>query len=42
MMRRHGILPAPAYRLGWSRLSCIACIFGSPNQWAELAKVPSA
>ena len=25
MLRRHGIVPAPAYRLGWSRLSCIAC-----------------
>ena len=36
MMRRHGIVPAPAYRLGWSRLSCIACIFGSPNQWASM------
>ena len=36
MMRRHGIVPAPAYRLGWSRLSCIACIFGSPHQWASM------
>ena len=36
LMRRHGIVPAPAYRLGWSRLSCIACIFGSPNQWASM------
>ena len=36
MMRRHGVVPAPAYRLGWSRLSCIACIFGSPNQWASM------
>ncbi len=24
ILRRHGIVPAPAYRLGWSRLSCIA------------------
>ena len=36
MLRRHGIVPAPAYRLGWSRLSCIACIFGNPDQWASL------
>ena len=36
MLRRHGIVPAPAYRLGWSRLSCIDCIFGSPNQWASM------
>lgn len=35
-LRRHGIVPAPAYRLGWSRLSCLGCIFGSPNQWASL------
>jgi 3'-phosphoadenosine 5'-phosphosulfate sulfotransferase (PAPS reductase)/FAD synthetase len=35
LMRRHGIVPAPAYRLGWSRLSCLsclACIFGGPDQ----------
>ena len=35
-LRRHGIVPAPAYRLGWSRLSCLACIFGSPDQWASI------
>jgi len=26
----------PAYSLGWSRLSCRCCIFGSPNQWATI------
>ena len=36
MIRRHGIVPAPAYRLGRSRLSCIACIFGGTNQWASM------
>lgn len=25
----------PAYYLGWGRLSCQRCIFGSPNQWAS-------
>lgn len=30
------IRPHPAYCLGWSRLSCRACIFGSANQWATL------
>lgn len=25
----------PAYYLGWGRLSCQFCIFGSPNQWAS-------
>jgi 3'-phosphoadenosine 5'-phosphosulfate sulfotransferase (PAPS reductase)/FAD synthetase len=31
-----GIRPHPAYVLGWGRLSCRACIFGSPDQWATL------
>ncbi|WCT75777.1 phosphoadenosine phosphosulfate reductase family protein (plasmid) [Sphingomonas naphthae] len=26
----------PAYRLGWRRLSCRCCIFGTPDQWATL------
>jgi 3'-phosphoadenosine 5'-phosphosulfate sulfotransferase (PAPS reductase)/FAD synthetase len=33
------INPHPAYRLGWGRLSCRACIFGSHDQWASLAKI---
>ena len=36
MLRRHGIVSASAYRLGRSRLSCIACIFGNPDQWASM------
>jgi len=35
---RHRINPHPAYRLGWGRVSCMKCIFGSANQWAS-AKV---
>lgn len=31
-----GIRPHPAYSLGWSRLSCRCCIFGSPAQWATI------
>lgn len=38
-MQRHGIVPAPAYRLGWSRLSCLGCIFGGPDQWASLRAI---
>lgn len=38
-MEAFKVLPHPAYRLGWGRLSCIACIFGSRNQWASLAKI---
>ncbi len=33
-MQRHGIVPHPSYQLGYSRLSCRNCIFGSPAQWA--------
>ena len=39
LLQRHGIVPAPAYRLGWSRLSCIACIFGGADQWATLRSI---
>jgi hypothetical protein len=35
-MQRRGIVPAPAYRLGWSRFSCLTCIFGSADQWATI------
>lgn len=36
---RYRVNPAPAYRLGWGRLSCMTCIFGSPNQWASVGKI---
>lgn len=39
IIERHHILPHPAYRLGWGRLSCMTCIFGSPNQWATIRAV---
>ena len=35
-LRRHGVRPHPAYELGWSRLSCMSCIFGSASQWATI------
>lgn len=35
-IRAAALRPHPAYGLGWSRLSCRACIFGSPAQWATL------
>lgn len=38
-----GIRPHPAYALGWGRLSCRTCIFGSPDQWATTRLIfPSA
>jgi 3'-phosphoadenosine 5'-phosphosulfate sulfotransferase (PAPS reductase)/FAD synthetase len=39
IIARHRITPHPAYRLGWGRVSCAACIFGSPNQWASLRQI---
>lgn len=29
----------PAYRLGWGRLSCMSCIFGSSVQWATIRAI---
>jgi len=39
IIRRYAIIPHPAYRLGWSRLSCMTCIFGSVDQWATIRAV---
>jgi 3'-phosphoadenosine 5'-phosphosulfate sulfotransferase (PAPS reductase)/FAD synthetase len=39
IIQRHNINPHPAYRLGWGRLSCMCCIFGSANQWASVKAV---
>ena len=39
IVRRHRINPHPAYRLGWGRLSCRACIFGQADQWASLKAI---
>lgn len=39
IMKRHNIVPHPAYRLGWGRLSCMSCIFGSSSQWASVNKI---
>lgn len=36
IIERHRVHPHPAYYLGWGRLSCAACIFGSATQWAAL------
>jgi len=41
IIQRHGIVPHPAYRLGWGRVSCAACIFstGAPDQLASLRAI---
>lgn len=36
---KYAIVPHPAYRLGWSRVSCMACIFGDKNQWASVRRI---
>jgi 3'-phosphoadenosine 5'-phosphosulfate sulfotransferase (PAPS reductase)/FAD synthetase len=38
IMRKYGVNPHPAYHLGLSRASCMACIFGNADQWAMLKK----
>lgn len=35
----YGIVPHLSYQLGWGRLSCLSCIFGSPDQWATIRAV---
>jgi len=36
IIEKYKVNPHPAYKLGWGRLSCAACIFGSMHQWASL------
>ena len=42
IIQQYGVNPHPAYRLGWGRVSCAACIFGNRNQWASLRQVNPA
>lgn len=39
IIKKYRIAPHPAYILGWGRVSCLTCIFGSCNQWASAFKV---
>ena len=39
IIEKHSINPHPAYKLGWGRLSCMCCIFGSNNQWASVRQI---
>lgn len=36
IIRRHGIVPAIPYQIGFSRFSCAGCIFGSPDHFATI------
>jgi 3'-phosphoadenosine 5'-phosphosulfate sulfotransferase (PAPS reductase)/FAD synthetase len=42
IMREFHVMPHPAYRLGWGRVSCLACIFGLADQWASVRKIAPA
>lgn len=39
IIRHNNVNPHPAYKLGWGRVSCATCIFGSKDQWASLHKI---
>lgn len=39
IIERYRVNPHPTYRLGWGRVSCSACIFGSPDQFASLQAI---
>ena len=39
IIERWRIVPHPAYRLGWDRVSCALCIFGGPDQLASARQI---
>jgi 3'-phosphoadenosine 5'-phosphosulfate sulfotransferase (PAPS reductase)/FAD synthetase len=39
LLEKHGVQPHPAYRMGFGRVSCAACIFGNPDQWATIRAI---
>jgi 3'-phosphoadenosine 5'-phosphosulfate sulfotransferase (PAPS reductase)/FAD synthetase len=39
IIKRYRVNPHPAYLMGWGRLSCMFCIFGSANQFASANQV---
>jgi 3'-phosphoadenosine 5'-phosphosulfate sulfotransferase (PAPS reductase)/FAD synthetase len=38
-LQAHRVRPHPAYYCGWSRTSCMCCIFGGRNQWATVRSI---
>jgi 3'-phosphoadenosine 5'-phosphosulfate sulfotransferase (PAPS reductase)/FAD synthetase len=42
VIEKYRVNPHPAYQLGWGRVSCAACIFGSKDQFASLRAVNPA
>lgn len=41
ILARWNVNPHPCYHLGWSRCSCISCIFGDPRDWASVRLIDS-
>lgn len=39
IMQRHGMEPHPAYNCGWSRCSCMNCIFNGADEFATSRKI---
>ncbi|HEX2868718.1 MAG TPA: phosphoadenosine phosphosulfate reductase family protein [Ignavibacteriales bacterium] len=39
IIEKYGIVPHPAYYLGFPRVSCMRCVFYSPNHWRTLQDV---
>lgn len=39
VIQLYGVVPHVAYQLGWGRLSCLSCIFGSDDQWATIGAI---
>ena len=39
IIEEYRINPHPAYRLGWGRVSCMTCIFGSSKMWASVGAI---
>lgn len=42
IIEKYKIRVHPAYYIGWGRVSCASCIFGSKDQWATLYKISKA
>ena len=42
MFERHRVRPAAPYLLGFSRLSCMICVFLHPDQWAMVRAIDPA
>lgn len=38
ILRRHNIIAPVPYRLGWSRSSCMQCVYNGPRVWATIQR----